>query len=98
MTCMALEFVIEPQCSLSMWELSSSITICCILHSNFMYKLFIHATNKIFKVPFPGSSIPSLNFICVPCLSETSKGSSAKVYPYGVLMVSSYVIHLEPMV
>ena len=96
-TCMALEFVIECQSSLTMRELSLSVTVCHILRGNFMYKSFIHATDEVFEVPFPGPSIPSLNFVCVPCHSETGKGSSTEIYPHGVLMVSSYIVHSEPM-
>ena len=94
--CMAFEFVIERQSSLTMRELSLSVTVCRILRSNFMYKSFIHATDEVFEVPFAGPSIPGLNFVCVPCRSETGKGSSTKIYPHGVLMVSSYVVHSEP--
>ena len=82
-TCMMLEFIIECQCSLTTRGLSSSVTICCILCSKFMYKGFIHAAYEVFKVPFPGPLIPSLNFICVPGRSETGKGSSTKIYSYG---------------
>ena len=63
--CMALEFVIECQSSLTTWELSFSIPVCCVLHNNFMYKSLIHATDEVFKVPFPGPLIPSLNFIYI---------------------------------
>jgi hypothetical protein len=57
---MALEFIIERQSSLTMRELSLSVTVCCVLRGNFMYKSFIHATDEVFEVPFPGPSIPSL--------------------------------------
>ena len=50
--CMALEFIIEHQSSLTTRKLSLSITICRVLRSNFMYKSFIHATDEVFKVPF----------------------------------------------
>ena len=95
--CMVLEFVIECQSSLTMRELSLCVTVCHVLRGNFMYKPLIHATDEVLKVPFPGPLIPSLNSVCVPCRSKTGKGSSTKIYPHGVLMVSSYIVHSEPM-
>ena len=84
-TQMTLEFIIEHQCFITMRELGSCITICCVLCGDFMYKSFIHITNEVLEVPFPGLLIASLNFIYISCCSETSKGSSIpSCSPYGL--------------